>query len=59
MSRLRARPDECHFWRAHDGAELDLLVTSGRHRIGYQFTHTSTPSLTTSMRIAPNDLKLE
>lgn len=59
MSHLRARPDECHFWRTHDGAELDLLITSGRHRIGFEFKHTSTPSLTASMRIALNDLKLD
>lgn len=59
MAHLQLRPDECHFWRTHDGAELDLLVISGTHRIGFEFKHTSMPSLTASMRIALNDLKLD
>jgi hypothetical protein len=30
--RLCARPEECSFWAAHSGAELDLLVVRGRQR---------------------------
>lgn len=58
LAHLQARPDECHFWRTHDGAELDLLITSGPRRLGFEFKHTSTPALTPSMRNALVDLEL-
>jgi hypothetical protein len=56
---LRAEPSECFFWRTHQGAELDLLVVRGRHRIGFEFKRTTAPALTPSMRSALADLKLE
>jgi predicted AAA+ superfamily ATPase len=57
--RLCARPEECSFWAAHSGAELDLLVVRGRQRIGFEFKRTSSPRITPSMRIAMADLKLD
>ncbi len=57
--RLRARPEECFFWRAHTGAELDLLVVRGRRRLGFEIKRTSAPTLTRSMRTAMADLKLD
>ncbi|MFN8091785.1 MAG: ATP-binding protein [Vicinamibacteria bacterium] len=56
--RLRARWDECHFWATHAGAELDLLVVRGRTRLGFEIKRTSAPTVTPSMRIATEDLKL-
>lgn len=56
---LRAREDECYFWATHGGAELDLLIKRGRRRLGFEFKHTATPSVTPSMRSALHDLQLE
>jgi uncharacterized protein len=59
IDRLRARRDQCWFWRTHAGAELDLLVTDGDRRLGFEFKRTSSPSVTRSMHTALADLKLE
>jgi predicted AAA+ superfamily ATPase len=59
VNHLGARPDECFFWRTHQGAELDLLVVRGRRKLGFEFKRTATPSLTPSMSTALTDLKLE
>ena len=56
---LDLRPHECFFWATHGGAELDLLVMRGRERRGFEFKRTTTPSLTTSMRVAMEDLRLD
>jgi hypothetical protein len=55
----RARPEECHFWATHSGAELDLLIVRGRRREGFEFKRTTAPGLTASMRIALEDLELD
>ncbi len=59
LRRLQATPRQCYFWATHQGAELDLLVVSGRHRFGFEFKHTNSPGVTKSMRIAIEDLKLD
>jgi hypothetical protein len=59
IHRLGARPEECHFWGTHQGAELDLIVVRGRHRIGFEFKRSEAPALTPSMRIALADLTLQ
>ncbi|MCC6242650.1 MAG: ATP-binding protein [Gemmatimonadaceae bacterium] len=56
---LKARPEQCYFWATHGGAELDLLVTSGGMRRGFEFKRTSSPSMTPSMRSAMTDLALD
>lgn len=58
IQALGAEPHECHFWRTHTGAELDLLIVRGRRRIGLEIKRTTTPAITPSMRIAWRDLKL-
>lgn len=58
VQQLEVRPDECHFWRTHTGAELDLLVMRGRRRVGFEVKRTTAPAITPSMRSALNDLKL-
>jgi predicted AAA+ superfamily ATPase len=56
---LRAEPDELHFWRTADGAELDLLFIRGRRRFGFEFKRTTAPSMTPSMYHALDDLRLD
>lgn len=48
-----------YFWATHGGAELDLLIVRGRKRIGFEFQRTVAPSVTTSMRVALKDLRLD
>jgi predicted AAA+ superfamily ATPase len=55
---LGVRPEECHFWATHGGAELDLLVIRGARRFGFEFKRTTSPALTRSMRSALEDLRL-
>jgi len=58
VSRLGARPEECFFWATHAGAELDLLIVRGAHRLGFDFKRTTAPAVTRSMHIAAEDLRL-
>jgi predicted AAA+ superfamily ATPase len=56
---LRARAEECYFWATHAGAELDLLVTRGNRRLGFEIKRTDAPKVTRSMHVALSDLKLQ
>ena len=58
IALLRAERD-AYFWATHGGAELDLLITRGGRRYGFEFKFTDSPSTTRSIRIALTDLKLE
>jgi uncharacterized protein len=58
-ARLGVDLDHCYFWRTHTGAELDLMVTVGNRRLGFELKRTSTPTLTRSMHSALADLKLD
>jgi hypothetical protein len=58
MQQLRLRPEQCHFWATHGGAELDLLVVDGSRRIGFEFKRTTAPAMTRSMHSALADLGL-
>ncbi len=51
--------EQCYYWRTHAGAELDLLVIRGRHRLGFEFKRTTAPRITPSMRSALTDLQLK
>jgi uncharacterized protein len=53
------RPDEAYFWATHNGAELDLLLFKNGQRIGIECKRTDAPRVTTSMRTALADLKLD
>ena len=59
VTHLGAYPEECFFWATHAGAELDLLVTRGIRRIGFEFKRTVAPRMTRSMHVALSDLDLE
>lgn len=54
-----AQPDQAYFWATHQGAELDLLMFKDQQRVGVEFKRSDAPSLTASMRVALNDLKLD
>jgi len=56
LSLLRIR--EAYFWRTQQGAELDLLVTLRGKPIGFEMKLSDAPTITKSMRIALEDLKL-
>ncbi len=53
------QPDEAYFWATHNGAELDLLLFKRGRRIGIECKRADAPRLTSSMRIALTDLKLD
>lgn len=58
VRHIGARPEECFFWATHGGAELDLLVVRGQRRFGFEIKRTVEPRLTSSMRSALTDLRL-
>jgi len=53
------QPDEAYFWATHQGAELDLLLFRHGRRLGVEVKRADAPTITPSMRIAMNDLKLD
>ena len=59
IRRFGATPREAGFWATHQGAELDLLVTRGKQRLGFELTNTRSPDVTKSMRIALDELALD
>lgn len=59
VQQLGVATNECYFWATHAGAELDLLVTRGSRRWGFEVKRTASPSITPSMKTALDDLKLQ
>jgi predicted AAA+ superfamily ATPase len=57
LCALRAR--QAYFWATHQGAELDLLVFARGKRLGFEMKLTDAPTVTKSMRIAQEDLRLD
>ena len=53
------QPDQEYFWATHNGAELDLMIFKDGKRIGIECKRRDAPKLTTSMKIAMEDLKLD
>ncbi len=53
------QPDEAYYWATYQGAELDLLLFKRGRRIGVECKRADAPSMTPSMRIALDDLKLD
>lgn len=57
---LRAlHPEASYFWATHQGAELDLLLFKNGKRIGIEIKRADAPTMTKSMSIALEDLKLD
>lgn len=55
---LKAEPAHCFFWRTHTGTELDLMILNGSKRLGFEFKYQDAPTLTSSMQLAYQDLRL-
>lgn len=50
---------DAHFYRAHSGAELDLMLRRDKRRWGFEFTCSDAPRTTRSMHVVKDDLELE
>lgn len=61
VEEILARVDDrrAHFWATHGGAELDLVVSRGAKRVGYEVKWADAPAPTKSMHQALADLDLE
>jgi predicted AAA+ superfamily ATPase len=57
IRKLDPSNQQVYFWRTETGAELDLLVIRGDKRYGFEFKFSDAPQITSSMRIAMEDLK--
>jgi predicted AAA+ superfamily ATPase len=51
-------PISPYFWATHSGAEVDLFFSKVGKRYGVEFKFNEAPTISKSMRIALNDLKL-
>ena len=51
--------ENAYFWATHGGAELDLLVSRGGRRYGFECKLADAPGTTRSMRVALDDLGLD
>lgn len=49
---------DAYFWGTHQGAEIDLLLMRGGRRYGFEMKLSDAPTITKSMKIALEDLKL-
>lgn len=54
-----AGAEEAFYWGTHAGAELDLMMLLGGKRYGVEFKCGDAPTMTKSLHIALEDLKLE
>lgn len=50
---------DAYFWSTQRGAELDLVLLGRGRRLGFEFKCSDAPSMTRSMAIALEDLKLD
>lgn len=51
--------DDVYFWATHNGAEMDLVFSKGGRMYGVEVKRADAPTMTPSMRIGLEDLKLE
>ncbi len=50
---------DIHFYSTYSGAELDFVVRSGRGPVGFEAKRSEAPTLTKSMRVVLDDLRLK
>jgi predicted AAA+ superfamily ATPase len=50
---------DAYFWGTHGGTELDLLISRGGTKYGFEFKYSDAPTTTKSMRVAMADLNLK
>jgi len=53
------QPDEVYFWATHQGAEIDLVLLTDQRFLGVEIKRSDAPTITSSMRVALKDLKLQ
>jgi hypothetical protein len=53
------KPDDVYYWATHQGAEIDLILFKDGKMYGAEIKRQDAPTMTPSMRIALEDLKLE
>ncbi len=58
IAALGATPEQCHYWKLHTGAELDLLIQRNGERRGFEFKLTDSPRSNASMHSAMQSLRL-
>jgi len=51
--------DNPYYWATHQGAEIDLVFNRGGRMYGVEIKRADAPTMTPSMRVALEDLKLE
>jgi predicted AAA+ superfamily ATPase len=54
-----AGAQQSYYWGTHAGAELDLLLIRGGKRYGLEFKAADAPTMTKSLHVALEDLRLE
>ena len=59
IAALGATPEQCHYWKLHTGAELDLLIQQNGERRGFEFKLTDSPRTSASMHSAMQSLRLK
>jgi predicted AAA+ superfamily ATPase len=55
----RVREEECFFWSVHEQSEVDLFFLRNGKRIAFEFKYTDKPSVSKSMRVSLENLKLD
>lgn len=53
------RPDEAYYWATYNRAEIDLVLFKNGRRIGVKCKRADAPTMTKSMHIALDNLKLD
>jgi len=53
------QPDDAWFWATHQGAEMDLLLRKNGRVFGVECKRTDAPRMTSSIKMAVSDLKLD
>jgi len=53
------RPASTFYWATYNGAEIDLLFPSGGKKVGVEIKFNEAPQITSSMRIALDNLNLD
>lgn len=58
VTHLAVNDEHIFFWATHAGAELDLFVSQGQRRRGFEIKRTTTPRITPSINAAIDALDL-
>lgn len=59
IQSINAKPENCFFWRTHQGDEIDLIIEKNNKLYGFEFKYSDQPKITKSMKTAISELELE